>query len=165
VFLPEEDHPNKVFSAVISERLWRRRFNSDPHIIGKTVGIDDDSFTVIGVVAGITHLSNLPNETEFGVPISFGDGFNNRRGHYLNVMARLKPGVTHEQAQANMDYIAGALAAQYPDSNKDHGLRLVPLQEQIVGDFKLALLVLLGAVALVLLIASANVANMLLARA
>ncbi len=165
VFLPEEDHPNKVFSVVISERLWWRRFNSDPHIIGKTVGIDDESFTVIGVVAGVTDLSKLPNDTELWLPISFGVALNTRRGHYLNVMARLKPGVTREQAQANMDYIAGALAAQYPDANKDHGLRLVPLQEQIVGDFKLALLVLLGAVALVLLIASANVANMLLARA
>ncbi len=165
VFLPEEDHPNKVFSAVISERLWRRRFNSDPAIIGKTVSIDDESYTVIGVVAGVTELSGMPNDTELWLPISFGIAFNTRRGHYLNVMARLKPGVTREQAQANMDYIAGALAAQYPEANKDHGLRLVPLQEQIVGDFKLALLVLLGAVALVLLIASANVANMLLARA
>jgi putative ABC transport system permease protein len=165
VFLPEEDHPNRVFSAVISERLWRRCFNSDPHIIGKTVGIDDDSFTVIGVVAGVTDLIRLPNDTELWLPISFGGGFDNRRGHFLRVMARLKPGVTHEQAQANMDYIAGALAAQYPDANKDRGIRLVPLQEQIVGDYKLALVVLLGAVALVLLIASANVANMLLARA
>ena len=165
VFLPEEDHPNKVFSAVISERLWRRRFNSDPHIIGKTVGIGDKSFTVIGVVAGVTDLIELPNDTELWIPISFGIALNTRRGHYLNVMARLKPGVTREQAQANMDSIAGALAAQYPDANKDHGLRLVPLQEQIVGDFKLALMVLLGAVAIVLLIASANVANMLLARA
>jgi len=165
VFLPEEDHPNKVFSALISERLWRRRFNSDPHIIGKTVGIDGETFTVIGVVAGVTDLSGLPNDTELWIPISFGGAFNIRRGHYLRVMARLKSGVSREQAQANMDSIAGALAAQYPDSNKDHGLRLVPLHEQIVGDFKLALQVLLGAVALVLLIASANVANMLLARA
>jgi putative ABC transport system permease protein len=165
VFLPEEDHPNKVFSAVISERLWRRRFNSDPQIIGKTVGIDDESFTVIGVVAGVTDLSGLPNDTDLWLPISFGGAFNNRRGHYLRVMARLKSGVSREQAQANMDSITGALAAQYPDSNKNYGLRLVPLHEQIVGDFKLALQVLLGAVALVLLIASANVANMLLARA
>jgi putative ABC transport system permease protein len=165
VFSPEEDHPNKVFSAVISERLWRRRFNSDPHITGKTVGIDDESYTVIGVVPGVTDLYELPYDTELWLPISFGGAFNIRRGHYLNVMARLKPGVTPEQAQANMDYIAGALAAQYPDANKDHGIRLVPLHEQILGDYKLALVVMLGAVAVVLLIASANVANMLLARA
>ncbi|HKX33012.1 MAG TPA: ABC transporter permease, partial [Blastocatellia bacterium] len=159
------DRPNKVFSVVIGERLWRRRFNSDPHIIGQTIGLNDKSFTVIGIVAGVTDLSGLPNDTELWLPISFGGGFDNRRGHYLNVMARLKPGLTREQAQAKMNVIAGALAAQYPDANQDHGIRLVPLQEQIVGDFKLALLVLLGAVALVLLIASTNVANMLLARA
>src|SRR5215510_296714 len=106
VFLPEEDHPNKVFSAVISERLWRRRFNSDPHIIGKTVVVEDENYTVIGVVAGVTDLSELPNDTEVWLPISFGIAFKIRSGHYLNVIARLKPGVTHEQAQANMDYIA-----------------------------------------------------------
>jgi putative ABC transport system permease protein len=165
VLLPEEDHPNKVFSVVMSERLWRRRFNSDPQIIGRTVRLDSESFTVVGVVPNITDLFDLQTDTEVWVPISHSFGFNNRYGHYLDVIARLKPGMTREQAQANMDTIAGALAAQYPASNIDHGVRLVPLQEQIVGDFKLAVLVLLGAVLFVLLIASANVANMLLARA
>src|SRR5215510_14252351 len=75
VFLPEEDHPNRVFSAVISERLWQRRFNSDPQIIGKTVGIDDENYTVIGVVAGVTDLSELPNDTEVWLPISFAIAF------------------------------------------------------------------------------------------
>ncbi|MBO0801350.1 MAG: ABC transporter permease, partial [Blastocatellia bacterium] len=130
-----------------------------------TIGLDDRSFTVVGIVAGFTDLSGMPNETEFWLPISFGRGFDIRGGHYLKVMARLKPGLTREQAQADMDLIAGALATQYPVANRKHGLRLVPLQEQIVGDYRLALLVLLGAVAIVLLIASTNVANMLLARA
>jgi putative ABC transport system permease protein len=165
VFLPEEDQPNKVFSVVMSERLWGRRFDSDPNIIGKAIDLNNEIFTVVGVIAQVTDLSGMPDDTELWIPISHSSGFNNRRGHYLSVMARLKPGVTREQAQANMDTIASALAAQYPDANTDHGVRLVPLQEQIVGDFKLALLVLLGAVAFVLLIASANVANMLLARA
>ncbi|HEU0180066.1 MAG TPA: ABC transporter permease [Blastocatellia bacterium] len=165
VFLPEEDHPNKVFSVVMSERLWRRRFNSDPQIIGRTISLDTESFTVVGVVPNISDLAGLPNDTDVWIPISHGYGFDNRRGHGYLVMARLKPGVTREQAQAEMDRIAGALAMQYPDSNTDRGVRLVPLQEQIVGDFKLALLALLGAVLFVLLIASANVANMLLARA
>src|SRR5438132_1536194 len=163
--LPEEDHPNKVFSVVMSERLWRRRFNSDPQIIGQTIRLDSESFTVVGVVPNITDLFDLQSDTEVWVPISHSFGFNNRYGHYLEVVARLKPGVTREQAQSNMDTIAGALAAQYPSSNVDHAARLVPLQEQIVGDFRLAALVLLGAVLFVLLIASANVANMLLARA
>src|SRR6266446_4597418 len=165
VLLPEEDYPNKVFSVMMSERLWRRRFNSDPQIIGRTIKLDSESFTVVGVVPNITDLFDLQSDTELWVPISHSFGFNNRYGHYLNVVARLKPGVTREQAQANMDTIAGGLAAQYPSSNVDHAVRLVPLQEQIVGDFRLAALVLLGAVLFVLLIASANVANMLLARA
>ena len=165
VLLPEEDQPNKVFSVVMSERLWQHRFNSDPHIIGQAIVLNNESFTVVGVIPNVTDLSGMPNDTELWIPISHSRGFNNRRGHYLSVMARLKPGVTREQAQANMDAIASGLATQYPDSNTDHGVRLVPLQEQIVGDFRLALLVLLGAVAFVLLIASANVANMLLARA
>src|SRR2546427_10835518 len=165
VLLPEEDHPNKVFSAVMSERLWRRRFNSDPRIIGQTIRLNSESFTVVGVVPNIGDVFDLPTDTEVWIPISHSVGFNNRDGHYLDVLARLKPGVMRAQAQANMDTIASALAVQYPDSNTDHGVRLVSLQEQIVGDFRLALLVLLGAVAFVLLIASANVANMLLARA
>ncbi|HKQ90374.1 MAG TPA: ABC transporter permease [Blastocatellia bacterium] len=165
VFLPEEDHPKKVFSVVMSERLWRRRFNSDPQIIGRNISIDLESFIVIGVVPNILDLAELPNDTDLWMPISHGYGFDNRRGHGYLVMARLKQGVTREQAQADIDRIAGSLAMRHPDSNTSHGVKLVPLQEQIVGDFKLALLALLGAVLFVLLIASANVANMLLARA
>jgi predicted permease len=165
VLAPEEDHPNKVFSVVMSERLWRRRFNSDPQIIGRTISLDTESFTVVGVVPNISNLAGLPNDTEVWISISQAYGFDNRRGHGYLVMARLKQGVTREQAQADMDRIAGSLAVRHPDSNTDHGVRLIPLQEQIVGDYKLALLALLGAVLFVLLIASANVANMLLARA
>src|SRR5215813_7804896 len=165
VLAPEEDHPNKVFSVVMSESLWRRRFNSDPQIIGRTISLDAESFTDVGVVPNISNLAGLPNDTEVWISISQAYGFDNRRGHGYLVMARMKQGVTREQAQADMDRIAGSLAIRHPDSNTDHGVRLVPLQEQIVGDYKLALLALLGAVLFVLLIASANVANMLLARA
>ena len=165
VFLPAEDYPNKVFSVVMGERLWRRRFNSDPNITGQAINLDNQSFTVVGVIPNVSDLLALPSDTELWAPISHSFGFDNRRGHYLGVLARLKPGVTIEQAQANMDVIGSALARQYPDANKDRGVLLVPLHEQIVGDSKLALLVLLGAVVCVLLIASANVANMLLARA
>jgi len=165
VLAPEEDHPNKVFSVVMSERLWRRRFSSDPQIIGRTISLDLESFTVVGVVPNISDLAGLPNDTDIWIPISHGFAFGTRDGHGYQVMARLKQGVTREQAQADMDRIAGSLAIRHPDSNTGQGVRLIPLQEQIVGDFKLALLALLGAVLFVLLIASANVANMLLARA
>jgi putative ABC transport system permease protein len=165
VFVAEEDQKGKDFVAVISQRLWQRRFNADPEIVGKAIDLNGESFNVVGVIAQMPELPGLSDETEVWAPVSHGYGSTNRRGHYLGVIARLKPEVTREQAQADMDAIAGALAAQYPEANTDHGVRLVPLHEQIVGDFKLALLVLLGAVVAVLLIASANVANMLLARA
>src|SRR5262245_21523990 len=146
VFLPEEDYPNKVFSAVISERLWRRRFNSDGQIVGRTISLNYESFTIVGVVKNIVDVPRIPADTDVWIPISHSSGFNNRRGHYLSVLAHLKPGVTREQAQADMDRIAGMLTAQHPDSNTDLGVRLVPLQDQIVGDYKLALQVLLSAV-------------------
>src|ERR1044072_7355438 len=165
VFLPEEDQKNKVFSVVMGQRLWQRRFNSDPNIVGKAINLNGDSFTVVGVIAQNAHLPLLPDDVELWVPVSHGFGFENRYAHYLRVLARLKSGVTREQAQSDMDSIANSLAEHYPDSNTNLSVRLVPLQEQIIGNFKTALLVLLGAVVFVLLIASANVANMLLARA
>src|SRR5258708_5434287 len=92
--LPEEAYPNKVFSVVMSERLWRRRFNSDPQIIGRTIKLDSESFTVVGVVPNVTDLFELQSDTELWVPISHSFGFNNRYSHYLDAVARLKPGVT-----------------------------------------------------------------------
>src|ERR1051325_1399619 len=165
VFLSEEDYPNKAFSVVISERLWRRRLNSNPQIVGRTINLNYKNFTIVGVVRNIVDVPRVPADTEVWVPISHSSGFDNRQGHYLSVLARLKPTVTREQAQADMNRIAGTLSAEHPDSNTDLGVRLVPLQDQVVGDYKLALQVLLSAVLFVLLIASANVANMLLARA
>jgi putative ABC transport system permease protein len=165
LLLPEEDYPNKVFSVVISERLWRRRFNSDGQIVGRTIGLNYENFTIVGVVKNLVDAPRVPADTEVWIPISHSVGFDNRRGHYLSVIARLKAGVTREQAQTDMNRIAGTLTAEHPDSNTDLGVRLVSLQDQVVGDFKLALQVLLSAVLFVLLIASANVANMLLARA
>ena len=150
---------------MLSKRLWQRRFNSDPDIVGKAIDLNGESFTVTGVMGPVGELPGLSDDVELWAPISQGGGFTNRSGHYLNVIARAKPGVTREQMQTDMDSVAGALADKYPESNTDHQVRLVSLKQQIVGDFRVALLVLLGAVLFVLLIASANVANMLLARA
>src|SRR5918911_1645146 len=164
-FLPGEDEPGKDLSVVISRRLWQRRFNSDPGVVGRGVELNGKSFTVVGVVAAAPALPGLSDETELWAPVSHGYALTERRAHFLNVIARLKPGVGLDQAQAEMNTIAAALSRQYPEANADRGLRVVPLQEQVVGDVRPALLVLLGAVVFVLLIASTNVANMLLARA
>ena len=165
IFLSGEDERGKDLVAVISESLWRRRFDSDPNIVGRSLNLDDKSFTVIGVIARGVQAPLLSDEIELWAPLSHGFGFTDRDSHYLNVVARLKPDATLQQAQADMNTIAGRLEQQYPESNKGRSVRVVSLNEQIVGDFRTSLLVMLGAVAFVLLIGSANVANMSLARA
>jgi putative ABC transport system permease protein len=163
-FLTGEDERGKDLVAVISESLWQRRFDSDPNIIGKSVNLDDKAFTVVGVIARGVQAPLLSDEIELWAPISHGFGFTDRDSHYLNVIGRLKPNTTLQQAQAEMNTIAGRLEQQYPESNTGRGVRVVPLSEQIVGNFRTSLLVILGAVVFVLLIGSANVANMSLAR-
>src|SRR5260370_21503469 len=165
VFLPGEDERGKDLVVVIGESLWQRKFNSDPNIIGRSINLDDKSFTVAGVIARGVHAPLLPGEIELWAPVSHGFGATNRFGHYLSVIARLKPGATLEQAQADMTHISGQLETQYPESNKNLSVRFVSRTEQVVGNFRISFLVMLGAVVFVLLIASANVANMLLARA
>lgn len=162
--LAGEDERGKDLVVVINESLWQRKFNSDPSIIGRSLNLDDKTFTVVGVIARGVQAPLLSEEIELFAPVSHGFGFTNRYGHYLSVIARLKSGATIEQAQADMNNIAGQLEQQYPESNKDHGVRVVSLNEQVVGNFRTSLLVMLGAVVFVLLIASANVANMQLAR-
>ena len=165
VFLSGEDERGKDMVAVISESLWQRRFDSDPNVVGRSLNLDDKSFTVVGVIARGVQAPLLAGEIELWAPVSHGFGFTNRDGHYLNVIGRLKADTTPQQAQADMDTIASRLEQQYPESNKGRGMRVVSLGEQIVGNFRTSLLVMLGAVVFVLLIGAANVANMLLARA
>jgi len=158
--------------AVVSDALWRTRFGGDPHLIGRSITLNSESFTIIGIAApGF----QFPEEAEVWglakhiVPENpWGQtepDITTLRGmHYFPVIARLKPGVDVAQAQAEMDTIAARLAKQYPDSNGDTGVEVIPLHESMVGDVRPALLIFLGAVGLVLLIACANVANMSLAR-
>ncbi|HEY7547832.1 MAG TPA: ABC transporter permease [Blastocatellia bacterium] len=163
VFLADEDSGGRNQVAVISEGLWRRRFGSDPNIVGRALALDGVSHTVVGIVS---MSFTLPQQAELWVPYSFDHPeMKVRRFHFLRPIARLKSGVSLEQAQSEMDQIAAGLEKQYPESNTTWGLRLVSLQEQIVGNVRPVMLVLLGTVAFVLLIACANVANLLLARA
>jgi putative ABC transport system permease protein len=162
-FLPEEDQASQSRVVLLSHGLWQRRFGSDPGIIGKTLSLNLRSYTVVGVMP---REFNFPEEVEVWTPMAFSaDERKTRDFHYLNVIARLKPGVTLLQAQAEMSTLASRLEQQYPGSNAKRSVQLASLHEHLVGKVKLALLVLLGAVVFVLLIACANVANMLLARA
>jgi putative ABC transport system permease protein len=163
-FVAEEGGNERV--VVLSHSLWERRFGADPAIINQTITLDNRKFTVIGVMPP---QFQYPPEVEVWQPFSFPaspqSAFRSRELHFLRPVARLKPGVSRAQAQAEVEAIARRLQTLYPKTNANESLFLTPLQERLVGNARLTLLVLLGAVGCVLLIACANVANLLLARA
>jgi putative ABC transport system permease protein len=163
-FTEEEEKRGRHQVALVGAGLWQRRFGSDPGLVGRTLTLNDQSFTVVGILP--PDFRFLPEEYEIFIPMVLDGWEATARGtHPLRVVARLKEGVTLAQAQAEMDQIALHMEREYPSSNTGVGVNLVPLQEQLVGESRRALLVLLGAVAFVLLIACANVANLLLTRA
>ncbi len=162
-FLPDEEQPGRDRVAIISRGLWQRRFGGDPDIVGKTVTLDGRNHTIVGITPDE---SRLPREAEMWTPLNFDQpNMKVRRFHFLRAIGRLKPGVTLEQAQADIDAISAGLEKLYPESNTDWRLLLVPMREQLVGEVRRPLYVLLGAVALVLLIACVNVANLMLSQA
>src|SRR4051812_45656667 len=165
-FVPADDNPGSHV-ALLSYSLWERRFGSDQSVIGRAVTLNGESYTVVGVMPPLVQLPGSKNHhDQLWVPMAFQPNEATQRGnHFLEVIARTKPSVTLKQAQAEVETIAARLATQYPDYNTRIGAVVMPLHEQVVGDIKPALLVLLGAVAFVLLISCANVANLLLARA
>src|SRR5215813_2207038 len=163
-FFPDEDQPGHSNVAILSHELWQRRFGGDPNILNQSILLDDQQFTVIGVMPPSRGLRW--RDTDIWMPIAFTAAqVQNRRGGVLNVIGRLKPEVTLEQARSEMSLIANRLANQYPDTNARWNVRVAPLLEDAVSEIRPSLLLLLGAVAFVLLIACANVANLLLARA
>ncbi|MEP6495596.1 MAG: ABC transporter permease [bacterium] len=161
-FLPSEEDGNGHDVVVLSHGLWQRRFNGDRGVVGATVLLDGERRTVIGVMSP-TIERTFPDQ--MWRPFIFHiEESSHRRAHMLRGIARLKPGVSIEQARANVDGIAHRLAAIYPEDASWH-LALVPYRDIVVGNVGPALLLLLGAVALVLLIACGNVASLMLARA
>ncbi len=151
--------------AIITNGLWQRGFASDPGVLGKTIGVNGESFEIVGVLPRNFRYP-FAAECDLLVPNVFSESQLRFRGiHSFGGIARLKPGVSVEQAQAQMDAVSKELEQKFSESNTGHMASLVPLHEQISGKIRPALVVLLGAVFLVVLIACANIANLLLARA
>jgi len=162
-FKTEEEQFGRHRAAVLSYGLWQRRFGADQTIVGREITLSDENCTVIGVMPPDFR---PPLAADLWLPMPLDHpGMKARQAHFLRPIGKLKAGVTLAQAQSEMDAIAGRLEAQYPASNTGWNLRLVPLPEQMIGNRKTVLFVLFGAVAFVLLIACANVANLLLVRA
>jgi putative ABC transport system permease protein len=161
-FTADEDQPDHDQVVILSYGLWQRRFGSDPRVIGQTVLLNNRSRTVIGVMPkGF----QFPEVAELWAPLALTPKLWTRNDHGLQAIARLKPGVTIEQAQTEISQIASNIEQQNPVTNEGMSVGLTSLRAGLVGDYKKALLILLGVVGFVLLIACVNVANLLLARA
>ncbi len=162
-----EGQPSVV---VISYGLWQRRFGGDTNVVGRQITLNERPTTIIGVMPPsfgwhIQKGTQVSKPADMWLPFQITNDLRRRRGRFASAVARLKPGVTMDQARSEMDTIGARLWQQYPEFNTNWGVNVVPLRTQFTGEIRRPLLILLGAVGFVLLIACANVANLLLARA
>ncbi|MGB2987852.1 MAG: ABC transporter permease [Phycisphaerae bacterium] len=164
-FEPEDDLPGAENVAVVSNSFWRSHLGEDRSAVGETLTLDGDTFTLVGVLPSGFKFPIALTDAEIWQPVALDADFFEKRGlHLTRAIARLKPDTSLAQAQSEMDTIASGLEQQFPDSNRGWGVKLASLHEQVVGEVRPAAMVLLGAVGMVLLIACANVANLLLTR-
>lgn len=169
VFFPEDDKPGAPAVTILSENLWRSTFGADPAVIGKSIDLDKRSFTIVGVMPTRFRFPLVTESEQLWIPLAqdplFGPWIGRRGGHWLQATGRLKAGVSTAQAQTELNAIGARLAKDFPKEDDGWILQMIPLQQLMVFNVKSALFVLLGAVGLVLLIACANIANLLLTRA
>jgi putative ABC transport system permease protein len=163
VFLPEEDQPGRGQVAVLSDGLWRRRFGGDPGVVGKEIRLDGRIYTVVGVLPASLDFTLF--QEQLWVPAAFTpERLAMHDEHFITVLGRLRPGATLAQARLELAQIARWLRENHPKENEERGIEPRPLMGELVSDYRVRLFVLLGAVGAVLLIACANIANLLLAR-
>jgi len=168
-FLPEDGKQGAAPVAVLSENLWRSRFGSNPALLGQSITLDMRSFTIVGILpASFRYPDGAPRQ-DVWIPVAqdplFGPLMERPGVRLLGVIGRLKPGVSLAQAQAEMNILGARLAREFPEQDSGSTLRIEPYRQAVVGNVRSPLLILLGAVGLVLLIACANIANLLLSRA
>jgi putative ABC transport system permease protein len=161
-FNPEEDKPGNPPVVLISHRLWQSHFGSDPSVVGRTIRLDGRGFTLIGVLPAEFRL--IPS-TDLWMPVSeYGDDLTSHLHHDFNILARMKPGIAVSQAQAELATLNRQEEQAFPDTHKNWGVLVTPMENPSAAKMRVALLVLFGAVGLVLLVACANIVNLLLAR-
>jgi putative ABC transport system permease protein len=158
-FAPGEDGGGGAKVVVLGHKLWTQRFGSDPNVLNQTVRMNDQSYTVVGVMPSLELMPDVL------VPIDLRGELRKVGRHSYQVIGRLKPGVTRDQAQAEVAHVAQQVEQEFPDANRGHGVQIVGMHEVVTGGAQLPLLTLFAAVGFVLLIACANVANLLLSRA
>jgi putative ABC transport system permease protein len=164
-FSSDEEKPGANPVVIVSHGLWQRRFGADPGFVGKVVKLNNNAYTVVGIMPPDFDFPMGAESVEVWVPLTQNSALlADRANHIVSVVARLKSGVTLQQAQAEMENIAGQLAQEYPETNREFGVRLIPLHEEIISGIKKPLLILFGTVGFVLLIACFNATNLLLAR-
>jgi putative ABC transport system permease protein len=169
-FTAQEGQEGRDHVAMLSYGLWQRRFGGREDVVGKTIRLNQVPFTIVGVMPRdfqlfVKHETLVEQAPDLWLPLAFPAAWRQPRGRFLMAIARLKPGVTLETAQAQMDRIASGLTKRFPDFDTGWGVTLVPMRQEMTGEVQPALLVLFAAVGFVLLIACANVANLLLVRA
>ena len=167
VFRPEEDSPGGKYAVILSERFWKTELGGAPGVIGRTLKLDDEAYTIVGVMPAHASVASWAvMACDVWVPMALTDEQRSVRGnHNQQGVARLKPNVDLARAQSEMDAVSAQLAREFPKTDGRWGAVVIPMQEQIVGDRRTMLFMLLGAVTLVLLIACANVGNLLFTRA
>ena len=163
-FLPEENQPGRDREAILTHALWKSRFAGDPNVIGRSIALDSEALTVVGVLPADFQLGR-PVDVLTPLSMDLTKGQNQRGNHGNQVMGKLRPGVSVKAAGAELQTLAAAIEKQFPKQNAGVGAVVVSLRDQVLGNIRPALFILLGAVGCVLLIACANVANLLLARA
>jgi predicted permease len=160
-FTPQEDLPNGGHVVVLSNGFWKRKFGGNPKIVGTEISLSGDSYTVVGVLGPNFETDPV---SDMWIPFQFDPNSENQ-GHFFMAAGRLKPGITLDQANAQLKLAAQQYRRRYPDFNANNGFAVQPLRDSVVSGVRSSLLILLAAVGLVLLIACANVANLLLVRA